>query len=104
MEKYKDIAPQDILSEEERRCYVLVDVRTEEEFNEGHIPSSMHIPLDQLESRFAELDESRENKVLLICRSGARSVMAAEFLFDQGFSHVFNLAGGLLEWMGPVES
>lgn len=104
MEKYKDIAPQDILSEEERSRYVLVDVRTDEEFNEGHMPLSKHIPIDQLENRCNELDENKENQILLICRSGARSAMAAEYLFDQGFSRVFNLAGGLMEWTGPVEN
>lgn len=104
MKKYTDIQPGEVVSEEERRKYVLLDVRTDEEFNQGHIPGSRHIPVDQLESRAIELDEVKEKKILCICRSGHRSVLAAECLFDQGFSQLYNLAGGLLEWTGPVEN
>lgn len=104
MEKYTELKPDEILSEQDRSEYVLLDVRTDEEFHQGHIPYAKHIPVDQLELRLNELNEMKDRKILCICRSGYRSSLAAEFLFDQGFLQLFNLAGGLLEWTGPIES
>ncbi|SFX27350.1 Rhodanese-related sulfurtransferase [Thermoactinomyces sp. DSM 45891] len=89
--------------QEEKGRYVWVDVRTKEEYEEGHIPESLHIPLDQLEQRQAELTDFKDQNILLICRSGVRSVYAAEVLADHGYPHLFNLKGGMLGWMGPVE-
>ncbi|SDY61570.1 rhodanese-like domain-containing protein [Thermoactinomyces sp. DSM 45892] len=89
--------------QEEKDHYVWVDVRTIEEYEEGHIPDSLHIPLDELEQRQAELADFKGRNILLICRSGVRSVYAAEVLADHGYTHLYNLKGGMLEWMGPVE-
>jgi len=88
--------------EQERERYVLVDVRTDEEYREGHIPGAIHIPHDQVEQRLDELKPMREQQLLLICRSGRRSVMAAEVLSNHGFNQLYNLKGGMLEWTGPV--
>ncbi|WP_241154289.1 rhodanese-like domain-containing protein [Staphylospora marina] len=81
---------------------LLVDVRTEEEFAEGHIPGAILIPHDQMERRWEEVAAYRDEPVLLICRSGRRSLMAAEVLAGRGFAKVYNLKGGMLEWTGPV--
>nr|WP_220185921.1 rhodanese-like domain-containing protein [Paenactinomyces guangxiensis] len=91
-------------ADKELNRYILVDVRTDEEFREGHIPNAIHIPHDQMEERFAELNPYKEQNILLICRSGRRSVMAAHVLSKEGFSHLYNLKGGMLEWTGPVTS
>ncbi|MDR6224826.1 rhodanese-like domain-containing protein [Desmospora profundinema] len=87
----------------EKENYVWVDVRTAEEYEAGHVPGSIHIPFDELDERGAELDEHKERTLMLICRSGRRSVIAAHTLHEQGFSRLFNLKGGMLEWSGPVE-
>jgi sulfur-carrier protein adenylyltransferase/sulfurtransferase len=75
--------------------FLLLDVRTPEE----HIESNMGgvlIPLSELEDRFSELDK---NKLIVVyCRSGGRSYEAMRFLINQGFSSVYNLTGGILEW------
>ncbi|MDQ0416362.1 rhodanese-related sulfurtransferase [Croceifilum oryzae] len=89
--------------QEEKDRYVWVDVRTIEEYEEGHIPDSLHIPLDQLEQRQEELAGFKDQNILLVCRSGVRSVYAAEVLADHGYTHLYNLKGGMLEWAGPVE-
>lgn len=66
----------------------LVDVRTLGEWNEGHGPDSILIPLDQLEARIGELP--KDKPILLCCRSGARSGNAAAWLNQQGFE-AYNL-------------
>jgi phage shock protein E len=104
MAKYQDIEARDfsVAFEEQKDNYVLVDVRTDEEYAEGHIPGTVHIPHDQMERRFTELLNHKDEPILLICRSGRRSVIAAEILSAQGFSKLYNLKGGMLEWTGPV--
>ena len=78
---------------------VLLDVREHVEVAEGSIPGVVHIPLGELVERIGELDTGRT--VACLCRSGARSRAAAEFLSEQGFDAV-NLAGGILAWTGDV--
>ena len=72
----------------------LVDVREPSEVATGTLPGAINIPLGQLPSRLAELDRSR--RVVLLCRSGARSANAAELLVGAGFTDVVNLVGGML--------
>ena len=80
---------------------VVLDVRTPEEFEAGHIPGSVHIPLDQLADRAGELDPNVP--VACVCASGFRSVQAAEILVAEGFPTVLNLEGGLRHWNGDWE-
>lgn len=72
----------------------LVDVREPDEFAAGSLPGAENIPLGELPDRLGELDRARP--VVLLCRSGARSSRAAEFLTESGFDRVVNLAGGML--------
>lgn len=71
-----------------------VDVRQPEELAEFSIPGAVNIPLGVLPKRIAELDPTR--RVVVLCRSGGRSSMAAEMLSSQGFADVVNLEGGML--------
>ncbi|MFD1397111.1 rhodanese-like domain-containing protein [Kroppenstedtia eburnea] len=89
--------------EAERLRYVPVDVRTAEEYEEGHLPGARHIPYDEMEERIGELEDVKDREILLICRSGRRSVIAANILSMYGFLRLFNLKGGMLEWTGPTE-
>lgn len=73
----------------------LIDVREPDEVAGGTLPGAINIPLGELPDRVDELDPTRT--VVLLCRSGARSAMAAEFLTSRGFDDVVNLAGGMLE-------
>lgn len=75
---------------------LLVDVREANEYAEVHAQGATLLPLSELESRFAELPKDRP--LLMICRSGARSARAGEYLLAQGYSDVTNLAGGTLAW------
>lgn len=75
---------------------VMIDVREDEEVAAGMIPGAKHIPLGQLPLRHSEIPQGGE--IIMICRSGNRSSRACEFLRQQGFSGIVNMAGGMLEW------
>lgn len=82
--------------EGEQRDYHLVDVRTTEEFDDGHIPGATHIHLGHLQRRIDELKDG--NPVLVYCRSGSRSSIAASLLLSLGVESVTNLEGGFEAW------
>lgn len=89
------------LSPERARALVeegatLVDVRTDGEFAEGHIPGAVNIPVDELESRLKEVGP-KDKAVVLYCRSGSRSARAARILQREGFREVHDL-GGMSRW------
>ncbi|WP_167757937.1 rhodanese-like domain-containing protein [Deinococcus fonticola] len=75
---------------------VLVDVREPNEYSEIHAEGAQLLPLSELEARYAELPKDRP--LVMICRSGARSARAGEFLLQNGYADVTNLAGGTLAW------
>ncbi|WP_448568634.1 rhodanese-like domain-containing protein [Thermus sp.] len=85
---------------------LVVDVREPWEYQEGHLPGAVNIPLSTLPTRLHELPQDRP--ILLVCNSGNRSGVAADFLVQQGFpgDKVYNLEGGTYAWMAsglPVE-
>ncbi len=73
--------------------WMLLDVRTDEEWADGRIAGSVHIPMDQLMQRLDEVDD----RVVCVCAVGARSARVAQFLNAQGREAV-NLDGGLYAW------
>ena len=75
--------------------YVL-DVRTPAEYAEGHIEGATLIPLQELNTRTAELPKDRD--IYVICRSGNRSAQASELLTGAGFERINNVAGGMGAW------
>lgn len=72
----------------------ILDVRSEEEYEEKSVKNSVNIPLDELDVRYTELPDQ---KIYVLCRSGARSLEAAKFLKIKGFE-VCNIEGGILEY------
>jgi rhodanese-related sulfurtransferase len=81
---------------------LLVDVREQDEWDAGHAPDAVHLPLSQLESRFDELPNGEP--LLIICHSGYRSLRATDALARAGFS-ARNVVGGMSAWAragGPV--
>lgn len=79
----------------------LIDVRTKEEFDEGHVPNSINIPLDQIES-IVDIVPDTDSTLLLYCQSGRRTVTAAKALLDLGYKVIFDL-GGILNYVGDLE-
>jgi len=96
MASYKDIdneAAKKLIDDNEVE---VIDVRTLEEYAEGHIPEASLLPLQELEARISELD--KEKSYLLVCRSGNRSSQAAQILIGKGFTNIYNLKAGMNEW------
>ena len=80
---------------------LLVDVREAWELDIARLPEALHIPMAQSPARLAELDRSRE--IVVLCRSGARSLSVAHYLKAQGYPSVANLTGGILAWGRDVD-
>ena len=78
---------------------VLVDVRTHDEYNSGYIENSLNI--DYLSNDFSENVEKLDKNIpiVLYCRSGKRSSLSADKLSELGFKEIYNLEGGILEWI-----
>lgn len=77
---------------------VVIDVREQNEWDAGHAPGAIHIPLAELPERLGELPESDERDPLpIVCRSGGRSGRAVAWLSQQGFD-VANVDGGMRQW------
>ena len=77
---------------------MIIDVREVNEYSDGHIINSVHIPLSSLKTRMSEIEKHKANKVIVACRSGHRSANACANLKKAGFEHVFNLSGGVMAW------
>ena len=76
---------------------IVLDVRLQSEYDSGHIRNAKHIPVGELEGRLDELGTADE--ILVYCRSGGRSATASQILADNGFSHVYNMLGGITAWI-----
>ena len=78
---------------------VLIDVRTSEEYNREHIPNAVNIPLDQIDT----VAYDKDTKIIIYCQSGMRSRQAVQTLVDMGYTNLYDLDGGLLNWGGSLE-
>lgn len=81
--------------------YVLVDVRTKEEYAEGHIEGAILLPLDQLETLAEEQLPDKDATILVYCRSGNRSAQASALLVELGYTQIYDF-GGIMDWPGEI--
>ncbi|MDX8404661.1 MAG: rhodanese-like domain-containing protein [Mariprofundus sp.] len=97
--------PRWLVARENSRPFMLIDVRSVDEYNAGHVPGAQLMPLNTLMARVGDIP--KEGNVFMICRSGARSAQAADYLARQcGHKNLFNIQGGTMAWMQagyPVE-
>ncbi len=77
---------------------VVVDVREQDEWDEGHIPGAVHVPRGHLESRIERLAPDTARPVVVYCSAGNRSAFAAKTLTELGYEDVVSLAGGFTDW------
>lgn len=97
-----EITPTEFVARRERgESLTLLDVREEWELGVAGVPGILHIPMGQVADRLDEIDRSRE--VVVLCRSGRRSLQVANFLQQNGFRAV-NLAGGILAWSSELDA
>lgn len=96
-----EISVEDLKAKLDRKeAFILLDVRQPEEYEAARIEGSKLIPLGELPNRFSELDKA--SKLVVHCRSGARSARAVQFLIGQGYDAV-NVAGGILAWAERID-
>ncbi len=80
---------------------LLLDVRTDEEWNLGHIDGAMHIEVGQLESRLGQIP-NHKHQIIAICARGARSATACKILFRHGYTQMVNVQGGMMDYPGDI--
>lgn len=81
---------------------LVVDVRTRTEYESGYIPEAYNVPLDQIEKGFKNVTENKDDTILVYCRSGNRSKVAARLLTEMGYTNVYDF-GGIIDWPYDIE-
>ncbi|MPM93529.1 Sulfurtransferase [bioreactor metagenome] len=95
---YKNITPQQAKEMmDETSDYILLDVRTPEEFLAGHIPNAVLLPDYEIIRKAENIIDDKNKKILVYCQSGGRSLGAAKALTKMGYTNVFNF-GGIMRW------
>ena len=107
-ENDREVTYMNITAEEAKRImdseegYIILDVRAQEEYDEGHIPGAILIPHTEIEARAEEVLTDKDQLILVYCRSGRRSKIAAEALVELGYTNIKEF-GGILDWPYEVE-
>jgi len=83
---------------------VLLDVREPHELDICRLDYTVHIPLGELRFKLDDLEKYKDTPIVIYCRSGRRSNIAAEFMKELGFSKAKNLKGGILAWSDEIDS
>lgn len=87
---------------EENENYIILDVRTLEEYNQGHIPNAICIPNETIDENVVNKLPDKDQMILVYCRSGNRSKQAAEKLKKLGYTNLIEF-GGIIDWKGEIE-
>lgn len=87
---------------EENENYIILDVRTLEEYNQGHIPNAICIPNETIDGNVVNKLPDKNQMILVYCRSGNRSKQAAEKLKKLGYTNLIEF-GGIIDWKGEIE-
>ena len=82
--------------------YIILDVRTQEEYDQGHIPGAILIPDTEIKAKAEDVLTDKEQMILVYCRSGRRSKLAAETLVELGYTNIKEF-GGIIDWPYEVE-
>ena len=100
---------QNITAEEAKRImdtesdYIILDVREQYEYDEGHVPGAILIPYTEIENQAEEKLPDKDVLLLIYCRSGRRSKIAAETLVELGYTNIKEF-GGIIDWPYSIES
>ena len=82
--------------------YIILDVRTQEEYDEGHIPGAIVISHEEIAEKAEDVLTDKDQLILVYCRSGRRSKIAAEALLELGYTNIKEF-GGIIDWPYEVE-
>ncbi len=81
-----------------REGAVILDVRDQKDFGNGHISGALHMPFSSIDQRASELEDSKEKPLVVVCKMGQHSSAAGKKLKNLGFENVRRLSGGMAEW------
>ncbi len=89
----KQLKPREL---DQKKGVTLLDVRTNKEYGEGHIPGAIHIPLTEIGDKVKKLKKDKE--IVVFCQNGNRSIWAIKRLMSMGYKNLYNLKGGYRAW------
>ena len=89
----KQISPREL---DQKKGIMLLDVRSDREYSEGHIPGAVHVPLPEIGDRVKKLKKDKE--LVVYCRNGNQSIWAIKRLMGMGYKNLYNLKGGYGAW------
>ncbi len=93
--EYKNITAKEVLEEVDKNDYFILDVRSNLEFKQGHLGNAINVDVEELNENILDLIPNKERKILVYCQSGNRSKIASERLVSYGYTHVYNMVGGI---------
>lgn len=96
--RFNEVKPSEAVSLINHKNAVVVDVRSNDDFNKGHIINAINIPLERLEQDSKKLAKYKEKPVIIYCRTGQTSQKACKHLEKENFNFIHNLRGGLMTW------
>ena len=92
------LSPQQVTQKINNEDAKVIDIRAKDEFNKGHLPNATNIPARDVQKRLGELEPFKDQPVILICKTGTTAGATGAILAKEGFSKLFKLRGGILEW------
>lgn len=99
--QYHKLTPQEAKARMEKNpAGIVLDVRSSEEYNAGHIPNAVLLPVEQIEAKsdaIARVLPDKQAEIFVYCRSGKRSSLAAHALVDLGYTNIYDI-GGIMDW------
>ena len=100
---YQHLTPEDAAKVmQTENNIIILDVRTQEEYDKKHIPNAVLLPIEELRKGNFELLPDKNQKILVYCWTGRRAEDSAKILAENGYKNVYDF-GGLVEWTGEVE-
>ncbi|MFQ3231219.1 rhodanese-like domain-containing protein [Reinekea sp.] len=92
------LSPQQVTQKINNEDAKVIDIRTKDEFNKGHLPNAINIPARDVQKRIGELEPFKDQPIILICKTGTTAGATGAVLAKEGFSSLFKMRGGILEW------
>jgi rhodanese-related sulfurtransferase len=89
----KQISPREL---DQKKGIMILDVRTDKEYEQGHIPGAIHIPFSDIGEKIKKLKKDKE--LVVFCQNGSRSIWAIKRLMGMGYKNLYNLKGGYHAW------
>ena len=96
--KFESVSPLIAVTKMNHDDILILDVRDATEFLKSHIDNAVNIPLDKLQDKLVSFEKYKNQSVVVVCQTGARSISACKTLNNAGFSQIFNITGGMQSW------